>query len=124
MRKLTTLFRETKPHIGFEILRRWADTTEQCYVVTSNVDGHFRRRASKQANSRNTWHHGEATMPNALPPEVWDNDQSFTIDGSTLRSNHVPSCKFCGGVARPNVLLFNNFLLALSAEPRARGAVQ
>ena len=108
--QLANLFRETKPHIGFEILRRWANTVENWYVVTSNVDGHFQKagfETSKIVEIHGTMEKLQCLTP--CRPEVWDNDQSFTIDGSTLRSNHVPSCNFCGGVARPNVLLFNDF---------------
>src|SRR5215470_10752216 len=38
------LYRATRPHAGFAILRRWADRMLQgAFVFTSNVDGHFQR---------------------------------------------------------------------------------
>src|SRR5262245_857174 len=38
------LYRATRPHAGFEIVRRWAESmAEGAFVFTSNVDGHFQR---------------------------------------------------------------------------------
>src|SRR5437867_3702542 len=38
------LYRDTAPHAGFQILRRWAESRPAGYFVfTSNVDGHFTR---------------------------------------------------------------------------------
>lgn len=38
------LYRDTPPHAGFEIVRRWAESRPAGYFVfTSNVDGHFAR---------------------------------------------------------------------------------
>lgn len=38
------LYRQTNPHEGFGILRRWASRLPQGgFVFTSNVDGHFQR---------------------------------------------------------------------------------
>src|SRR5256885_11999890 len=36
------LYRDTKPHNGFAILKRWAETVP-ARVFTSNVDGQFQR---------------------------------------------------------------------------------
>src|SRR5262249_60637974 len=38
------LYRATRPHAGFEIVRRWAESmAEGAFVFPSNVDGHFQR---------------------------------------------------------------------------------
>src|SRR5437016_6686433 len=38
------LYRQTQPHAGFQILRRWAERMKHgAFVFTSNVDGHFQR---------------------------------------------------------------------------------
>src|SRR5258706_6437742 len=38
------LYRETTPHIGFEILRRWAENLSGgAFIFTSNVDGQFQK---------------------------------------------------------------------------------
>lgn len=38
------LYRETVPHPGFGLLRKWGETKQNGYFVfTSNVDGHFQR---------------------------------------------------------------------------------
>lgn len=35
------MYREKKPHKGFNILHKWAQKKKNSFVVTSNVDGHF-----------------------------------------------------------------------------------
>src|SRR5262249_48989705 len=38
------MYRQTSPHAGFEILRRWtAELRQGSFVFTSNVDGQFQR---------------------------------------------------------------------------------
>src|SRR5437588_12489307 len=38
------LYRQTAPHAGFQILRKWAERMPRgSFVYTSNVDGHFQR---------------------------------------------------------------------------------
>src|SRR5262245_28764455 len=38
------LYRDTEPHAGFEVLRRWGGRMPLgSFVYTSNVDGHFQR---------------------------------------------------------------------------------
>ena len=37
------LYRETTPHDGFGILRRWSEQGREVFVFTSNVDGQFQK---------------------------------------------------------------------------------
>ncbi len=38
------LYRETTPHRGFDVLKRWAERLDYgAFVFTSNVDGHFQQ---------------------------------------------------------------------------------
>ena len=42
------LYRRTRPHEGFRILRRWAEAKQSSFVYTSNVDGQFLWRTWQQ----------------------------------------------------------------------------
>ena len=36
------LYRDTTPHYGYSIVRKWCESKKSWYVYTSNVDGHFK----------------------------------------------------------------------------------
>jgi NAD-dependent SIR2 family protein deacetylase len=107
------LYQRTIPHDGFALLRRWAEGKDHsCFVFTSNVDGHFQKAG--YAEERVTECHGSlqhfqcakpccaASWP--APPGV-----HFEIDPETMRAGgELPRCRSCGGLARPNVLMFDD----------------
>lgn len=107
------LYRQTAPHAGFDILRRWAGRMLQGGAVfTSNVDGHFQRAgfdADLVHECHGSIHHlqclesctSEIWPADAFVPEV-DQDQC-------LLRNEPPRCPHCGGLARPNILMFGDF---------------
>jgi len=107
------LYRDTKPHAGFEILRRWASRMQHgTFVFTSNVDGHFQKsgfpddRIAECHGSIHTLQCAKACSTNLwsaddLTPEV-DEEQCFLISS-------LPRCPNCGSVARPNILMFNDW---------------
>lgn len=112
------LYRRTTPHPGYQTLKRWADRVAEdrgglgWFVVTSNIDGHFPRagfdpRRLVEAHGAIDWMQcqsrcGSAPFP-ADPFEV-------EVDESTMRAHPpLPSCPRCGGLARPNVLMFGDF---------------
>lgn len=106
------LYRATRPHAGFDILRGWAQAKPGgAFVFTSNVDGQFGRagfRDEQVVECHGSIHHlqctrpcGEATWPaEAFLPEV-------DADACRLR-NPPPRCPRCGALARPNILMFND----------------
>lgn len=108
------LYRETVPHRGFEVLRRWADRPAWgAFVFTSNVDGHFQRAGFPETmvvECHGSLRHLQCSRP--CRNEIWcSDDVDVLVDESTFRAfDPLPSCPFCGGVARPNVLMFGDWL--------------
>jgi NAD-dependent SIR2 family protein deacetylase len=107
------LYRETQPHAGFQILKRWGEMMPLGYsVFTSNVDGQFQKAGFDQGvmhECHGSIHHLQCL--NDCNSGVWIADQ-FTPevdDGNCLLLNSPPVCPKCGGMARPNVLMFNDW---------------
>ncbi|RME41546.1 MAG: NAD-dependent deacetylase [Deltaproteobacteria bacterium] len=107
----TNLYRETVPHRGFTLLRQWLEETgRDGFVVTSNVDGQFQKAGFAEEmvlEVHGSIHHLQCLLPCCR--EIWPNNESFDIDLDTMRSRHIPACRFCGGTARPNILMFGDF---------------
>jgi|TARA_B100001079_G_scaffold262956_1_gene265625 NAD-dependent SIR2 family protein deacetylase len=107
------LYRATKPHEGFDILRRWGEAMPGgAFVFTSNVDGHFQKAGFdvRQINE----HHGSVNHLQCVEncgQEVWPAINSkVVVDESTLRAAlPLPSCPACGQLARPNILMFGDW---------------
>lgn len=107
----TNLYRTTEPHDGFELLLDWADRFElETFVVTSNVDGQFQKAGFDDRSVLEV--HGSIHHLQCLAPccrDIWSNDAEFDIDHGTMRAARSPACPHCGGVARPNILMFGDF---------------
>ena len=107
------LYHQTKPHGGYHILRGWARAmTAGSFVVTSNVDGQFLAAGfSGQSllEVHGSVHRRQCTIP--CSDQVWEADTpAFEIDLTTLRAKgELPRCPHCGALARPNVLMFNDW---------------
>ncbi|QCP51599.1 NAD-dependent deacetylase [Trinickia violacea] len=104
------LYREVQPHAGFAVLKRWADGMERgAFVFTSNVDGQFQRAAI--AEDRVAECHGSIHFLQCSTPcgsHIWPaTDFIPQVDEQSCRLiGPVPRCPECGGVARPNILMF------------------
>ena len=106
------LYRRTRPHEGFAILRRWAERMPHGgFVYTSNVDGHFQRAGFDP--DRIVEVHGTIAAMQCLdfcgadifPSEPYE----VAIDESTMRAvPPLPACPNCGALARPNILMFGD----------------
>jgi NAD-dependent SIR2 family protein deacetylase len=107
----TNLYRETVPHAGFEILLKWIDRFGlEYFVVTSNVDGQFQNAGFADDSIFEV--HGSIHHLQCLDPcseAIWDNNEAIPVDVETMRARHIPKCIHCGGVARPNILMFGDF---------------
>lgn len=107
----TNLYRETVPHAGFHMLLNWIERfAMEYFVVTSNVDGQFQKAGF--AGDRILEVHGSIHHLQCLGPcseTIWDNDEVIPVDLDTMRAGHIPKCVKCGGVARPNILMFGDF---------------
>lgn len=107
------LYRRTEPHAGFELLRRWGQQKPQGLAVfTSNVDGQF-QRAGFDAGPLHECHGslhwlqclrgcGQAPWPaDDLVPDIDEVECRWRSD--------LPACPGCGGLARPNLLMFGDW---------------
>jgi NAD-dependent SIR2 family protein deacetylase len=106
------LYRSTMPHVGFELLRRWAGAVPRgAFVFTSNVDGQFQRGGFDPAQvfeCHGSIHHLQCAAPCTL--ELWPADDLVPdVDASRcVWRGPLPACPRCGGLARPNVLMFGD----------------
>ena len=107
------LYRQTEPHAGFHILKRWGEAMRRGYAVfTSNVDGQFQKAGFDQDAIDEC--HGSLHYLQCLQicrNNIWE-AAAFRpeIDGDQcLLLNAAPICPRCGGLARLNVLMFTDF---------------
>lgn len=108
------LYRKTEPHEGFQRLLTLARRLPHgAFVITSNVDGQFQKAGFAEeriVEIHGSIHHlqcggpcdGTVWSATSLEPEI-DDDRCEWI-GRTL-----PQCVCCGGLARPNILMFDDF---------------
>jgi NAD-dependent SIR2 family protein deacetylase len=105
------LYRATRPHAGFGILRRWTeDRRLPAFVFTSNVDGQFQQAGfdpERIVEVHGSIHHLQCTTP--CSEAIWPNREEVDVDESTMRARTVVRCRSCGGVARPNILMFGDW---------------
>ncbi len=107
------LYRATKPHLGFQILRRWGGVKPGgTFVFTSNVDGHFQEAGFGEQGvheCHGSIHHLQCSRP--CDQRIWDADTiRIDVDEETFRARPpFPECPACGAVARPNVLMFGDW---------------
>ncbi|MDE2371930.1 MAG: NAD-dependent deacetylase [Burkholderiales bacterium] len=106
------MYRSTRPHAGFDILRRWGESRLLGYgVFTSNVDGQFQRAGldeARMAECHGSIHHPQCSRP--CSDATWPAD-AFTpvIDEARCALiGEPPTCPRCGAIARPNILLFGD----------------
>lgn len=106
------LYRATRPHAGFAILREWAlGMPRGAFVFTSNVDGQFQRagfRDDQVVECHGSIHHLQCTRP--CGAAIWPaGDFVPAVDAAACRlRNAPPRCPHCGALARPNILMFND----------------
>jgi NAD-dependent SIR2 family protein deacetylase len=107
------LYRAKAPHAGFEILRRWGESRPLRYFVfTSNVDGHFQRVGFPE--ERVLERHGSIHYLQCARPcgsAIWPAAGiELDVEEETIRCRSaLPGCPACGGVARPNILMFGDW---------------
>lgn len=106
------LYRKTVPHAGFDILRQWGKLMSRgTRIFTSNVDGQFQKAgfAEDQIHEcHGSIHHMQCM--DACESGVW-NAAEFTpeVDQEACRLlNELPHCPHCAGLARPNILMFDD----------------
>ena len=107
------LYRKTVPHGGFRILREIAERKRHgAFAFTSNVDGHF--QAAGFAARDVCEIHGSIHQLQCLDGcrgKVWPaTDFNPEVDEAECwLTNEPPACPHCGGIARPNILMFGDW---------------
>lgn len=107
------LYRKTQPHAGFQILRRWgAGMHNGCSVFTSNVDGQFQKAGfdpSAVNECHGSIHHLQCLK--RCTPAIWpaDDFEPDVDEEQCLLRNAPPRCPHCGGMARPNIMMFSDW---------------
>jgi NAD-dependent SIR2 family protein deacetylase len=119
------LYRQTEPHDGFAILKRWmCGMRGGGFVYTSNVDGHFQKAGFSPDRVYEV--HGSIGAMQCLSEcdsQIFSADAySLEIDLNTMRAAPpLPKCPRCGALARPNVLMFGDWRWnPLNAESQQR----
>lgn len=107
------LYRRTQPHEGFAILREFGKRMPQgVFVYTSNVDGQFQKAGFSDTHVMEC--HGSIHTLQCLgacTPALWPADLlEVRVDQATgLMLGPLPGCPHCGRLARPNILLFDDW---------------
>jgi NAD-dependent SIR2 family protein deacetylase len=107
------LYRNATPHPGFGILKKWAGAMPGgFFVFTSNVDGHFQKAGfagDRILECHGSIHHLQCLRDCGRP--VFEADlYEMEIDVDTMRARPpLPICPDCGGLARPNILMFGDW---------------
>ena len=107
------LYRHTPPHAGFQILLRWAAAKSAgAFVFTSNVDGHFQRAGFDE--NRILEYHGSIhrlQRVDEIAGRIWDaRSIRVNVDEAKMRAvGELPRDPLSGELARPNILMFDDF---------------
>lgn len=107
------LYRRTPPHDGFRILREIGETMPRgAFVFTSNVDGQFQKagfRDTEICEVHGSIHHLQCMQ--GCAGDIWPAaDFMPVVDAAEcLLTSDPPACPHCGGLARPNILMFGDW---------------
>lgn len=105
-------YRAVQPHTSFGHMLRWGlSRPKGVAVFTSNVDGHFQKAGFPEhlvMECHGSLHHLQCARP--CTPAIWPADGWLPeVDRTISRlTSALPSCPHCGGLARPNVLMFDD----------------
>jgi len=106
------LYRDTKPHEGFKKLLDLSHNKKYgAFIFTSNVDGQFQKAGFKEEQMMEC--HGtihELQCVNNCQGMIWSAEDTFIeIDKEFKAKEPLPTCPFCGEMARPNILMFGDY---------------
>ena len=107
------LYRQTLPHNGFNLLLELGEKKQYGYFIfTSNVDGQFQKAGFDDAfieECHGSIHHFQCVRP--CTSDIWDaSDENISVDMEVFEATgELPKCPNCGGIARPNILMFGDW---------------
>jgi NAD-dependent SIR2 family protein deacetylase len=95
-------------------MKRWTQMkNDRYFCFTSNVDGHWEKAgfpSEKIYECHGSVHYMQCVM--SCTNEIWPTTEFVIprVDESTFRAiGDLPKCKRCGQMARPNVLMFDDW---------------
>lgn len=106
------MYREVAPGTAFSILADIASRIRYgAFVFTSNVDGHFQKAGfdpQRVVERHGSIHHLQCL--HQCSQDIWDATDFYPqVDAEQcLLVNNLPTCPSCGGLARPNILMFGD----------------
>lgn len=106
-------YRQTTPHTGFTLLKNWADKLPKgAFIFTSNVDGQFQKAGfseERMMECHGSIHHLQCSQN--CHRQIWSaNDFNPVVDEEKCQLvSEFPTCPECGAIARPNILMFNDW---------------
>ena len=109
---LHQLYKQTKPHAGFSILKKWCENKpSDSFIYTSNTDGHF--QSSGFAEEMIYECHGSINLTQctqACTNEVFHTQiLPINMDNQQLLpQGKIPTCSYCGNISRPNILMLKD----------------
>jgi len=107
------LYRNTIPHKGFQLLKAISKHVKQnAFVYTSNVDGQFQKAGFPQRNiieCHGSIHHLQCQ--GVCDQQIWSAAPFKPVidEANCLLTSDFPQCPSCGGIARPNILMFGDW---------------
>lgn len=107
------LYRDTVPHEGFDILKEWAKAAPMgARIYTSNVDGAFQKSGFSEEIVHEC--HGSIhwmQCMNDCQSRLWsaENFKPEVDAGKCRLKCALPTCPSCGGLARPNIVMFGDW---------------
>jgi len=124
-----TLYRQTVPHEGFGILKEiGGHMPADPFVITSNVDGQFQKAGF--AETRILEIHGSIHRLQCLANcqnSVWSAEAIAPhVDDELCKwvGKDLPTCSACGKLARPNILMFEDWDWNRMCADRQRSALR
>jgi NAD-dependent SIR2 family protein deacetylase len=108
------LYRNTVPHDGFfKLLDVGKHKKGGYFVFTSNVDGQFQKAGFEEdriEECHGSLHYFQCTRP--CGDDIWDaSGIDVSVDEKVFEAEDpLPICRRCGSIARPNVLMFGDWL--------------
>lgn len=117
------LYRDTIPHEGFvKLLALSRRKTYGSFIFTSNVDGQFQKagfREEQVMECHGSIHHLQCLHD--CQKTIWcAGDTKVTIEDGFKTKDPLPSCPYCGEVARPNIMMFGDWRWNYSRTDRQR----
>ncbi len=107
------LYRTTQPGESFRLLLAIAESLPSgAYAFTSNVDGHFQKGgfpSNRVCEVHGSIHHLQCLE--GCREAVWSASGFEPVINAEdcLLTGDLPYCPYCGGLARPNILMFGDW---------------